>query len=56
MDFTGENLEAILEKMRTRMLAAASNLEFEEAARLRDDIERLKQSADAPYTTKRKQR
>ena len=56
MDFTGENLEAILEKMRTRMLAAASNLEFEEAARLRDDIERLKQSSEAPYSTKRKKR
>ncbi|WP_275411513.1 excinuclease ABC subunit UvrB [Shimia biformata] len=37
----GANLEAVLEGMRTDMRKAAENLEFEEAARLRDEIKRL---------------
>ncbi|WP_333685296.1 UvrB/UvrC motif-containing protein, partial [Pontibaca methylaminivorans] len=37
----GANLAAVLDGMRTEMLKAAENLEFEEAARLRDEIRRL---------------
>ncbi|GHH05397.1 excinuclease ABC subunit UvrB [Pseudodonghicola xiamenensis] len=37
----GSNLETHLEGLRTEMRKAAENLEFEEAARLRDEIKRL---------------
>jgi excinuclease ABC subunit B len=37
----GANLEAHLDALRTAMRKAAENLEFEEAARLRDEIKRL---------------
>jgi excinuclease ABC subunit B len=37
----GDNLKAHLDGMRKDMLKAAENLEFEEAARLRDEIKRL---------------
>mgnify|MGYP002266497974 CR=1 FL=1 len=37
----GANLEAHLDGLRIRMRKAAENLEFEEAARLRDEIKRL---------------
>ena len=37
----GANLEAHLDGLRTAMRKAAENLEFEEAARLRDEIKRL---------------
>jgi excinuclease ABC subunit B len=37
----GDNLRAHLEGLRGQMLKAAENLEFEEAARLRDEIQRL---------------
>jgi excinuclease ABC subunit B len=37
----GANLAAHLDALRARMLKAAENLEFEEAARLRDEIKRL---------------
>ncbi|MFC6688303.1 excinuclease ABC subunit UvrB [Jhaorihella thermophila] len=37
----GGNLEAVLEGLRADMRKAAENLEFEEAARLRDEIKRL---------------
>ncbi|MEM1278096.1 MAG: excinuclease ABC subunit UvrB [Pseudomonadota bacterium] len=37
----GANLAAVLEGLRKDMLKAAENLEFEEAARLRDEIKRL---------------
>ncbi|WP_343081602.1 excinuclease ABC subunit UvrB [Ostreiculturibacter nitratireducens] len=37
----GANLEAHLDGLRTKMRKAAENLEFEEAARLRDEIKRL---------------
>src|SRR5699024_1573070 len=37
----GANLQAVLEGLRKDMLKAAENLEFEEAARLRDEIHRL---------------
>jgi len=39
-EFTGTNLEAHIETLRTRMLAAAADLEFEEAGRLRDEIDK----------------
>ncbi|RWR12059.1 excinuclease ABC subunit UvrB [Sinirhodobacter populi] len=37
----GANLAAHLDDLRTRMRKAAENLEFEEAARLRDEVKRL---------------
>ncbi len=37
----GANLEAVLEGLRVDMRKAAENLEFEEAARLRDEVKRL---------------
>ncbi len=40
--FLGDNFKATLRDLETRMRTAASNLEFEEAARLRDEVKRLK--------------
>jgi excinuclease ABC subunit B len=37
----GQNLAAHLDALRTAMRKAAENLEFEEAARLRDEVKRL---------------
>ena len=39
--FAGGNIQTVLEGMRTDMRKAAENLEFEEAARLRDEVKRL---------------
>jgi excinuclease ABC subunit B len=38
---TGGNMQAHLDALRTDMRKAAENLEFEEAARLRDEVKRL---------------
>jgi excinuclease ABC subunit B len=40
--FMGDNFKATLRDLESRMREAASNLEFETAARLRDEIKRLK--------------
>jgi excinuclease ABC subunit B len=40
--FLGSNFQTTLRDLESRMREAASNLEFEEAARLRDEIKRLK--------------
>jgi len=40
--FTGSNFQAALKDIESRMRNAAANLEFEEAARLRDEIKRMK--------------
>ncbi|WP_374569846.1 excinuclease ABC subunit UvrB [Phenylobacterium sp. J426] len=40
--FMGDNFKATLRDLENRMREAASNLEFEEAARLRDEVKRLK--------------
>ena len=40
--FMGSNFQTTLKDLETRMRNAAANLEFEEAARLRDELKRLK--------------
>ena len=40
--FTGSNFQAALKDMESKMREAAANLEFEDAARLRDEIKKMK--------------
>lgn len=41
IELSGKKLEETLKELETKMLKAAENLEFEEAARLRDELHRL---------------
>ena len=56
-EFSGGDLIMHVETLRTRMLAAASDLNFEEAARLRDQIDKLQNNkAAVPQKTVKKRR
>jgi len=48
--FMGGNMQAAMANLEKRMFEAAENLEFEEAARLRDEMNRLKAEAAAAET------
>ncbi len=47
-EFTGNNIHDHIDFLRQQMLKAAADLEFELAARLRDEIDKLEQSLEKP--------
>ena len=56
-DFTGMDKTDVIAALRERMLAAAADLEFEKAAQLRDEIEKLEKGGDiSPKRGKKKKK
>jgi len=45
-ELVGDNMKAHLDGLRKSMITAAENLEFEEAARIRDEVRRLDGAAE----------